>query len=91
MKSIGIRELRQDASAVLRQVGRGTTFEVTDRGQPVALLTPLPETTPLEMLRAAGETQPPKGELHDLPRPLPLPKRKSPPSVVLARLRADER
>lgn len=38
MDRIGIRELRQRASAILRRVAAGETFEVTDRGRPVALL-----------------------------------------------------
>jgi antitoxin (DNA-binding transcriptional repressor) of toxin-antitoxin stability system len=35
MKTIGIRELRQRASVVLREVEGGVSFEVTDRGRPV--------------------------------------------------------
>ncbi len=41
MRSIGIRELRQQASKHLRDVERGETIEVTDRGRPVALLVPI--------------------------------------------------
>lgn len=40
---VGIRELRQNLSKYLRRVVRGETLRVTDRGTPVALLTPLPE------------------------------------------------
>ena len=91
MRSIGVRELRQNASAVLRQVEGGTTYEVTDRGRPVALLTPLPNESPLERLRAAGEIEPRRSDLDELLPPLPLPKGRTAPSVLLARLRADER
>lgn len=42
MRRIGIRELRQDASKYLRLVKAGETIEVTDRGEPVARLTPVP-------------------------------------------------
>ena len=38
MERIGIRELRQQASSVLRRVSAGETVEVTDRGRPVALI-----------------------------------------------------
>lgn len=38
MERIGVRELRRDASAVLRRVSAGETVEVTDRGRPVAML-----------------------------------------------------
>jgi prevent-host-death family protein len=91
MASVGVRELRQRASELLRRVAAGETIEVTDRGRPVALLTPLPEAGPLERLRAAGEVSPPTGDLEELPAPLPLAPGQEPPSVVLARLRAEER
>jgi hypothetical protein len=38
----------------------------------VALLTPLPDTTPLERLRAAGEVEGAKASFADIPPPLPL-------------------
>lgn len=38
MESIGVREIRQNASAYLRRVRAGETFQVTDRGTPVAVL-----------------------------------------------------
>jgi prevent-host-death family protein len=91
MKSIGIRDLRQRASVVLREVEAGATFEVTDRGRPVAVLGPVPEKSPLDRLRAAGEVSTPTGSLDDLPPPMPLSLGQTPPSAVLARLRADER
>jgi antitoxin (DNA-binding transcriptional repressor) of toxin-antitoxin stability system len=40
METIGIRELRQRASAAIRRVRRGETLGVTDRGQLVAVLAP---------------------------------------------------
>jgi prevent-host-death family protein len=46
MRSIGVRELRQNASKYLRLVEAGETIEVTDRGRPVARLTPLEEAKP---------------------------------------------
>jgi prevent-host-death family protein len=91
MQSIGVRELRQNASAVLRRVERGATIEVTDRGRPVALLTPVKTRSALEQLRAAGEIEPARGDLRDLSPPLKLPKGSASPSVTLAALRAHER
>jgi prevent-host-death family protein len=91
MVSVGVRELRQRASELLRRVSAGETIEVTDRGRPVALLSPVPETGPLARLRAAGEVTTPAGDARDLPEPLPLPQGQEPPSVVLERLRRDER
>ncbi len=91
MTSVGIRELRQRASEVLRRVEAGETVEVTDRGRPVALLTPVPKADGLERLRADGEATPPLASLETLADPLALPKRTELPSTVLARLRRDER
>ena len=90
MRSVGVRELRQRASALLRLVQHGETIEVTDRGRPVALLAPLPATGPLETLRALGEVDPALADLDDLPAPLAV-HGTALPSAVLARLRQDER
>jgi prevent-host-death family protein len=91
MSSVGIRELRQRASELLRRVEQGETIEITDRGRPVALLAPMPQGSPLERLRAAGEIEFASGDLDDLPDPLVLAPGIESPSQALARLRRDER
>jgi len=91
MRSVGVRELRQRASELLRLVAGGETIEVTDRGRPVAVLAPVPGGSPLDQLRASGEVTPGEGDLDDLPEPLPLPVGKESPSAVLERLRRNER
>jgi antitoxin (DNA-binding transcriptional repressor) of toxin-antitoxin stability system len=83
--------LRQRASELLRRVERGETIEITDRGRPVALLGPLPDGSPLERMRAAGEVEPAGAELDELPEPLVLAPGTESPSEALARLRRDER
>ena len=90
MASVGVRELRQRASELLRRVEEGESIEITDRGRPVAMLTPLPED-PLARLRASGDLAGNEGDLADLPEPLALPAGSEAPSSVLARLRQDER
>jgi prevent-host-death family protein len=90
MTSVGIRELRQRASELLRRVEDGETIEITDRGRPVALLAPLPEGSPLQRLRAWGDIDPANGDFDDLPAPLPA-RGDEPPSTRLARLRENER
>lgn len=90
MTRVGVRELRQRASELLRLVEQGDTVEITDRGRPVALLTPWPEGSPLEQLRRTGEVAPATADLDDLPAPLPSVGAER-PSAVLARLRKDER
>jgi prevent-host-death family protein len=91
MASIGVRELRQRASELLRRVEQGETIEVTDRGRPVAILSPPPEGRPLDRLRALGDIDPAKGDLDELPEPLVLAPGAERPSAVLRRLRRHER
>lgn len=91
MTRVGIRELRQKASEYIRLVEAGETIEVTDRGRPVALLTPIPEAPPLERLRASGDLDEAETDLQDLPEPLELDPGQEMPSAVLERLRSDER
>ncbi|MGH8899492.1 MAG: type II toxin-antitoxin system Phd/YefM family antitoxin [Egibacteraceae bacterium] len=91
MKTIGIRELRQQASMYLRLVERGETVQVTDRGRPVALLVPVPRSDPLDELAATGRLDRARGDLLDLGPPLP-PRPDAPlPSEALAAARHDER
>lgn len=43
MKKVGIREARQNLTALIREIALGHEFIITDRGRPVAQLT-LPRT-----------------------------------------------
>ncbi len=72
MGAVGIRELKQNASAVVARAAAGETVTITDRGRPVAQLTPLP-TSRLDQLVAAGLATPAKGDIHDLSAPKPIP------------------
>ena len=91
MASIGVRELRQRASELLRRVEQGETIEVTDRGRRVAILSPPPEGNPLDRLRALGDVESAKGDLDDLPEPLVAAPGIERPSAALRRLRQHER
>jgi prevent-host-death family protein len=91
MTSVGVRELRQRASELLRLVEQGETIEITDRGRPVAHLTPLPAGAPLEQIRAAGDLDPATGLFEELPEPLTLAADVETPSAALRRLRNDAR
>lgn len=91
MTSVGIRELRQRASELLRRVEAGETFEVTDRGRPVALLSPCPAVEGLDRLRADGDVAAARDELETLAEPIEVGANDELPSQVLARLRRDER
>ncbi len=91
MDQVGIRELKQNASAVIDRVRRGESVEVTERGQPIALIVPLPRASTLERLLAEGRARAADGSLTDLPPPRrPAPGRYL-PSQVLAVMRAEER
>jgi prevent-host-death family protein len=77
MEQAGVRELRQNLSVYLRRVLDGHSFEVTERGRPVALLVPLPTaSTPLTRLVASGRAAAPKGDLVDLGPPGDAPSRR---------------
>jgi prevent-host-death family protein len=91
MRAIGIRELRQHASRYLREVERGETIEVTDRGHPVARLVPIPRSGGLAELAASGRLVPAAGDALELGVPLTPAAGEALPSETLAQIRADER
>jgi prevent-host-death family protein len=88
---VGIRELRQNLSVYVRRVREdGREYEVTERGEPVARLTPL-EGRPMskiEQMIADGRIMPPTREWKDLPPPVKL--RGRPLSEILQEMRDEE-
>jgi prevent-host-death family protein len=86
---VGIRELKQNASSVIRRVVNGESIEVTDRGRPVARIVPVQSTDPYERLVADGEISVGNGRWAELDPLPPLPGRSL--SDALTELRADER
>lgn len=72
-KRVGIRELREDLSRIVKRVRRGEVVEVTDRGRPVARLVPVGSVGgPLADLIAAGHVRPARAR-GPLPAPLDAP------------------
>jgi len=72
MPVVTVRELRQNLSVYLRRVEEGETLSVTRRGEPVAVLAPLPgRGSILDRLVAEGRATPPTVRLEDLGPPLP--------------------
>ncbi|KUG53391.1 hypothetical protein AVL62_00910 [Serinicoccus chungangensis] len=67
-RSIGIRELQQNASAVVSRAAAGEALLITDHGRPVARLVPLGASRTSELL-TAGLARAPRAALADLPRP----------------------
>lgn len=66
MTEVGIRALKQNASAVVAGAAGGDTVTITDRGRPVAQLTPLPDS-PLQCLLSSGRARPPRLDIVQLP------------------------
>jgi prevent-host-death family protein len=91
MKTIGVRQLRQQASRYLREVEAGETIQVTDRGRPVAMLVPVPAEGPLSRLVSSGRLIPAEGDLLELGEPLEPAPGVTLPSEELARMRKLER
>ena len=89
---VGIRELRQNLSVYVRRVREeGRAYEVTERGEPVARLTPL-EDRPrslIEQMIADGRITPAKRTFKDLPPPIDLPAGR-PLSEILQEMRDED-
>jgi prevent-host-death family protein len=94
MESIGVRELRQNASKYLDRVKRGESIEVTERGVPVAVLGPVSteKVSLLDRLVAAGQATAPTRSLSDQV-PIPADPDYDGPSAteILIQMREDER
>ena len=88
-KSVGVRELRQNLSVYLERVKKGEALTVTDRGQEVAILRPMPKTNDvIERLIAEGRATRPTRSIRDLPEPLDI-KLDKPLSEILDDLREE--
>jgi len=92
METLGVRELKDNLSAVLRRAAAGEVIEVTEHGHPLARIVPIRHNTHYETLVFEGRVTPPE-EGADLldhePPPLNLGERLG--SEILAELRDDER
>lgn len=67
---VTVRELRQNLSVHLRRVESGQTLSVTRRGEPVAVLCPVPgRGSVIDRLVAEGRVVPATARLEDLGPP----------------------
>ena len=86
MAEVGIRALKQNASAVVARAASGELVTVTDRGRRVAQLSALARS-PLQRLTDAGQARPPRRAIQHLTAPEAGPQI----SDELQRMRAEER
>jgi prevent-host-death family protein len=86
MSEVGIRALKQNASAVVARAAGGEPVTITDHHRPVAQLTPIAATM-LQRLIDAGQARPAKRRLADIGSPTAG----TPLSDALAEMRAEER
>ncbi|MCB7136113.1 type II toxin-antitoxin system Phd/YefM family antitoxin [Cellulosimicrobium marinum] len=85
LPTVGVRDLNQRTSAVLRMVREGTPVVVTDHGHPVARIVPI-TSSPYERLVAEGEYVPATASALVAP---PAEAQGRPTADVLAELRGD--
>jgi prevent-host-death family protein len=86
MAEVGIRALKQNASAVVAEAAAGEIVTITDRGRPVAVMTAIP-TSRRQHLVDSGRLRPARRRLADLPLPEPG----APITSILREMRDDER
>lgn len=89
-KTVGVREAKNRLSELVRAVRRGQEWVITDRGEPVARLLPMPakDLTLDERIRElekSGIIEPRRADW----RPLPPPVRLEPPGIAQKWLRED--
>ena len=90
MVTVGLRELGQNASQVLKQVQDGENVVVTDRRRPIAKIVAL-QTSPLEQMKDAGLVRPALRSWREVPA-VPESSEKAPaPTDILRQMRESER
>jgi prevent-host-death family protein len=90
--TVGIRELRQQTSRVLKRVVAGEVVEITEHGHPIARIVPLRPGV-LDQLTAEGRATEAAADLLELLDELSLPAASDGrmlPSAALDELRAEE-
>ena len=90
MGTVGIRALKQNASAVVAEAAAGDIVVITDRGRPVAMLVPY-QTSRVQAMIEAGLATTPRRSLKDLPPPARRRRGERPLTEVLQEMRDEER
>ncbi len=88
-EQVGVRELRQHASALVQKVATGVTIQITNHGRPVAQLVPVGDQRQNRAdLIASGELQPGRGDVLGI-EPVQAPADSPPTEQLLAGQRED--
>jgi prevent-host-death family protein len=90
MKTVGIRELKQNPSKVIAEVKEGMSLTITERGRPVARIVPL-TAVGLRALVEAGLARSPLTSPTSIGAPLTMQAGEKSPSQALRELREQER
>ncbi len=90
MSKVGIRALKQNASAVVAEAAAGELVTITDRGRPVAQMVPIAGTR-IEALIAADRARPALRRLSGLSSPARRGRGRRPLSEALDEMRQAER
>jgi prevent-host-death family protein len=90
MTEVGIRALKQNASAVVAEAASGDLITITDRGRPVALLVPI-ASRQIDALILADQARPARRRLSELRAPARRRRNQVPLSEELERMRQAER
>jgi prevent-host-death family protein len=92
MVQMGVRDLKDNLSAALRQAAAGQVIEVTEHGHPLARIVPIHRRGGYVQLLAEGRVTLPEAGIDLLDyEPPPLVPGERLGSDILAELRADER
>jgi prevent-host-death family protein len=87
---VGVRELRDRLSGYLERARAGEQIEITDRGRPIAMLVPLPESrTTVAELIATGKLRPAVRAWRPGTRRVSVPAGARPPSEHLEEMRGE--
>jgi prevent-host-death family protein len=71
-KTVGIRELKNNASRIIEQAEAGEPITVTRRGKPVATIVSATVSPKLAALIADGTVRPPESRSRFVPKPVKL-------------------
>ncbi len=87
---VGVRELRDRLSGYLERARAGEQIEITDRGRPIAMLVPLPESrAAVAELIAAGKLRLAQRSWRPGARRVSVPAGARPPSEHLEEMRGE--